>query len=99
MSAIDSPVLTFKETMAYLKRGSSWLKKNADRIGVVRDGGKLSFLRADLDAYLARNRTQTQPEAAPRSIQSARRKHDGISVLTGRPFRSPAVATQRGGRG
>lgn len=71
-TAVRSPLLTFAEAMAYLKRGRSWLKANADRIGVIRDGGKLAFLREDLDRYIASKRVQTEPvqPAGPTPIRA-----------------------------
>lgn len=71
MTTIDSPVLTFKEACAYLKRGSTWLKLHADEIPAVRDGGRIAFLLTDLDAYLARHRTQTQAKQEPTPIRRA----------------------------
>jgi hypothetical protein len=93
---IESPILTFAEACAYLRRGSSWLKANANRIGVIRDGGKLLFLRSDLDAYLASKRVQTSDVAQlpPTPIRrSAPVKHrHALNPVSGRPWPDAPVA-------
>lgn len=65
-ASIDSPVLTFKEAMAYLKRGETWLRQHKAEIGYVGTGRPM-FERAALDAWLARNRVapEVEPERAP----------------------------------
>ncbi len=68
MPTTDSPLLTVVEAAAYLRRSRSWLLANAEAIGVVRAKGatgKMAFLRADLDAWIERNRTQQPTEPAP----------------------------------
>jgi hypothetical protein len=89
-TAVCSPLLTFAEAMAYLKRGRSWLKANADRIGVIRDGGKLAFLREDLDRYIASKRVQTEPvqPAGPTPIRArpAVQHRHKTNPLTGHPW-------------
>lgn len=84
-----SPVLTLKETCAYLKRGPTWVRARADKIGVIRDGGKLLFLQADLDAWLARHRVLETP--APIALPVARTStptalRGRINPLTRRPY-------------
>lgn len=54
----ESPLLTLKEACSYLRRGQTWVRLHAKEIGVVRDGGMLLFLRADLDRWLERHRVQ-----------------------------------------
>lgn len=85
----DSPVLTLREAGAYLKRGRTWMLAHADEIGVIRDGGRLAFLRADLDGWLARHRTvKADVIVIPTSITTRRpSKPQRISRLTGLPFR------------
>lgn len=87
---VPSPVLTFAEACAYLRRGSSWLKANANRIGVIRDGGKLLFLRSDLDAHLASKRVQTGevaelPPAPIRRSAPVKHRH-ALNPVSRRPW-------------
>lgn len=52
--AIESPVLTFREAMAYLNVTEAWLRrKRGERaIPCVKVGHLTHFYKTDLDAYL-----------------------------------------------
>lgn len=100
----ESPVLTFREACAYLKRGSTWLKGHADEIGAIRDGGRIAFLKSDLDAWFTRHRATPKTEAAPTPITAPRqvRQHDSpLNPVTRLPWGvlpapAAAPATRRG---
>lgn len=50
---MQSPLMTAKEAMAYLRKSRAWLTRHADEIGCVRDGGRLYFRITRLDAWIA----------------------------------------------
>lgn len=91
-----SPVLTLREACAYLRRGRTWMKANADAIGVVRDGGPLLFKQADLDAWLERHRVQEGPRVVTLPARPAPRTNvpehlrGRINPVTRRPYGSAA---------
>lgn len=87
----DSPVMTFREACAYLKRGRTWLKQRADQIGCIRDGGRLAFFRDDLDQWLSSHRSQAveapAPAVTPIRARPRRVRYEGVSPISGRPRR------------
>lgn len=72
MNTSGSPILNLAEACSYLRRGKTWVRENADAIGVIRDGKRLAFFRSDLDQWLAGHRTQTVAEPAQDARQPVR---------------------------
>lgn len=55
--AVESPLLTFREAMAYLNVTEAWLRRarSERRIPCVKVGHLTHFRREDLDAYIENN--------------------------------------------
>lgn len=68
--AVESPLLTAREAMAYLRRGRTFMTEHAAELGARRVGSRLMFARTDLDSYLERCRVRSvtlvsEPSPAP----------------------------------
>jgi hypothetical protein len=95
---MDSPLLTRKEAMSYLRKGRTWMTEHADEIGVVRMEGRVHFKRSDLDAYIERHYRRTAPTPVPVTQASPPRRSrlldslppETINPFTGRPIGSRA---------
>jgi hypothetical protein len=86
---MESPVLTAKEAMAFLKRGRTWLTEHADEIGCVRKNGLLYFYVRDLEAWLARDYRPPTHAQARQSTWSVLVSGTAINPLTGLPYGTP----------
>lgn len=104
VNAPDSPLLNLAEACSYLRRGKTWVRENADAIGVIRDGKRLAFFQSDLDQWLAGHRTQTVAEPVqdtrkPVDIRSPRQiGHGPTNPLDGLPWDAAAPRAQGAGR-
>lgn len=50
--------LSSEDACKYLGYGIAWLMKRKTDIGYYQDGGKISFKRSEIDAYMAKHRIQ-----------------------------------------
>ena len=86
--AIQSPLLTAREAMTYLRKSRPWITRHADELGCVRDGGRLYFFQRDLDAYLARCYVRPRAELVPHERRRPVRLVTGAGTnpVTGLPW-------------
>jgi hypothetical protein len=74
--AIQSPLLSIAEAVAYLRLGQSTIYERLQQFEVVRLGRRLFITRTSADHYIRANlRPPTRPMTRPRRVRSSREKH------------------------
>ena len=85
--AVDSPLLTIAELIAYVRLSQSTIYDRLEQFEVVRLGRRIFVTKVSADAYIAANtRRPTKPLAPPK-----RRRRDLVDEVRSRPtpLRSP----------
>lgn len=88
---IESPLLTVRETMAYLRCGRSWLLAHRAELGAELVAGALKFDRARLDAYRESRRVMPAQPAPVRLMRPTERRAaiqhaSPVNPLDGKPW-------------
>ena len=71
--AVESPLMTAQESMAYLRCSRSFMTDHRAALGGIKVGGKLMFRRDGLDAYLDRQQIQAPAPVEPPTTTPIRR--------------------------
>lgn len=77
---VSSPLMTAAEAGAYLRKSRAWVSRHADEIGCVRDGGRLHFRIARLDAWISSHEVGGAPL---RLVEPRRMKALSVGALAG----------------